>query len=654
MTEKLDEIVLPIHSLVHGDRCCNDDSHRALIESYYRDIENAVLYSDGFLPRNNPAVHKPYWSHSISQLKQKSIDCCHFWRSSGCPKSGPIFHCKKVCTSNYKRAVRNAERDHDTNINTELHENLTSLDSDSFWKVWRNQNKQVDSPVTRVDGETSEGGIAGAFRNHFRRVYSNHSTPAHESLKSEFHDQFAAYYGSHVHDSISPFYLSWSDMTEVLGKLKTGKSSAGSIRPERVLHGSVKLALHLHLLFNSMIQHGIVVGDFLKGTITPIIKDSEGDVSDSSNYRGITLGGLFSKLFESAIDLKISPYLGSDYLQFGFKKRTSTSHALFTLKSTVDYFNMRGSDVFVGFLDCTKAFDRISHYGLFIKLMERRIPLCLLLIIIFWHINMSCRVKWGEALSEEFNVPLGTKQGGISSPKFFSVYIDDIVKILRNSGVGCHLIDTFVGCLLFADDLALLAPTRSALQNMINLCSAYCDKFCLQFNTKKSKVMIFGKSFNAQCVPLNICGYPVDFTNEWKYLGTTLVSGKVLSHTARPDLSSFFRATNAVLNVLSGAHEQILLTLLYANCVPILTYACSVKNYSASDMSDCNLAINNALRKVFGFTEWESIRILREIFGFKSIYFIFKKVQDRFLVSCHHHQNPIISFIASIIYAYQQ
>ena len=155
-----------------------------------------------------------------------------------------------------------------------------------------------------------------------------------------------------------------------MGKLKPGKSSSGPVKPEHIFHGSDKLVLHLHLLFNAMIQHGIVVDDFLKGTITPIVKDSEGDVSDCTNYRGITLGGLFSKLFEFGIDLKVSPYLKSDSLQFGFKKRTSTSHALFTLKSTIDYFNSHGSDVFVVFLDCTKAFDRISHYGLFNKLME--------------------------------------------------------------------------------------------------------------------------------------------------------------------------------------------------------------------------------------------------------------------------------------------
>ena len=68
------------------------------------------------------------------------------------------------------------------------------------------------------------------------------------------------------------------------------------------------------ILFNSMIQHGIVVEDFLNGTITPIIKDAQGDTSDSNNYRGITLGGLFSKLFEIAIDNKLTPYLKIDPL----------------------------------------------------------------------------------------------------------------------------------------------------------------------------------------------------------------------------------------------------------------------------------------------------------------------------------------------------
>ena len=286
------------------------------------------------------------------------------------------------------------------------------------------------------------------------------------------------------------------------------------------------------------------------------------------------------------------PYLGTDFLQFGFKRQTSTSHALFTLKSTIEYFNNRGSDAFLAFLDCTKAFDRISHYGLFLKLMERNVPLCLLLIVIFWHLGMTCRVKWGNVYSNDFDVPLGTKQGGISSPGFFSVYVDDLVKILRNSGVGCHMIRVFVGCILFADDLALLAPSRYALQKMIDLCQVYCDKYCLQFNAAKSKAMIIGRSFGKFSSVITISGQPIEWVSEWKYLGTTISAGKHFSFSARPDLTNFFRAANSVIHALTDAHEHTLLTLLYTNCVPILTYACSIKEYSASEMSDCNVAMN--------------------------------------------------------------
>ena len=166
---------------------------------------------------------------------------------------------------------------------------------------------------------------------------------------------------------------------------------------------------------------------------------------------------------------------------------------------------------------------------------------------------------------------------------------------------------------------------------------------------EKIKSSDFGKSHKEPIVPLTVAGSEIQFVKEWKYLGTTLVAGKCFSFTARPDISSFFRATNAVINVLTGAQHHTLLTLLFTNCVPILTYACSVKDYSSADMSDCNVAMNSALRRAFGFTDWRSIRTLRENFGFKSLYVIFKNAQKRFAKACRHHHNPVITFIASLI-----
>ena len=137
--------------------------------------------------------------------------------------------------------------------------------------------------------------------------------------------------------------------------------------------------------------------------------------------------------------------------------------------------------------------------------------------------------------------------------------------------------------------------------------------------------MIFGRCHRESLIPICIEDAPLEYVHEWKYLGITLVSGRNISFSARSDLSSFFPATNSIITALPNASEHVIVQLLYSNCVPIISYASEVKQYSASEMTSCNTAINNALRRVFGFSDWRSVRVLREIFGFKSIYEIFKK-----------------------------
>ena len=121
-------------------------------------------------------------------------------------------------------------------------------------------------------------------------------------------------------------------------------------------------------LFNIMSVHGFVPDSFGVGTIVPIIKNRLSDVTDSSNYRGITLSPLISKLFEHCILDKYNSYMASSDLQFGFKKNLGCNHAVFALRQCVEYFVTCGSSVYMAALDATKAFDRINHIKLFHRL----------------------------------------------------------------------------------------------------------------------------------------------------------------------------------------------------------------------------------------------------------------------------------------------
>ena len=169
-----------------------------------------------------------------------------------------------------------------------------------------------------------------------------------------------------------------------------------------------------------MLTHGYVCHDFLNGVVVPIVKDESGDVSSVNNYRPLTLSSTPCQLFERCLFNKFSSFLVTDDRQFGFKKDHSTSHAMYCLKKCVDYFVENGSRVFVSFMDCSKAFDRVNHGVLFNKLIARGLPLCFVQIIVYWYSNLSSKCRWGDIMGDSFLVPSGVRQGGILSPYLFS------------------------------------------------------------------------------------------------------------------------------------------------------------------------------------------------------------------------------------------
>ena len=61
----------------------------------------------------------------------------------------------------------------------------------------------------------------------------------------------------------------------------------------------------------------------------PLVKDRNGPADKVSNYRGITLSPVISKIFEVCLSEKFSHFLSSHRLQFGFKKGSGCSSAIF-------------------------------------------------------------------------------------------------------------------------------------------------------------------------------------------------------------------------------------------------------------------------------------------------------------------------------------
>ena len=66
-------------------------------------------------------------------------------------------------------------------------------------------------------------------------------------------------------------------------------------------------------------------------------------------------------------------------------------------------------------------------------------------------------------------------------------------------------------------------------------------------------------------------------------------------------------------------------------------------------MSDCNTALNDAIRKIFTFQRWESVRSLREGFGYPALSEMFDKARRKFTLSLSNHGNKTISRLHAFV-----
>ena len=59
-----------------------------------------------------------------------------------------------------------------------------------------------------------------------------------------------------------------------------------------------RISVHLALLFSSMLTHRYLPDAFMTTSITPILKNKNGDTSAKNNYRPIAIVTAMSKIFE--------------------------------------------------------------------------------------------------------------------------------------------------------------------------------------------------------------------------------------------------------------------------------------------------------------------------------------------------------------------
>ncbi len=66
-------------------------------------------------------------------------------------------------------------------------------------------------------------------------------------------------------------------------------------------------------------------------------------------------------------------------------------------------------------------------------------------------------------LTDWFPVTLGLKQGCTISQTLFNLYINGLVRVIKESGIGINVGGEIIALLLYADDIVLLAESQQEL-----------------------------------------------------------------------------------------------------------------------------------------------------------------------------------------------
>ena len=296
-----------------------------------------------------------------------------------------------------------------------------------------------------------------------------------------------------VHNPMSPVIITQEDVFKILRSLNSNKAAGpDNLHPRLLIESAAHISLPLSRIFNMSLAKKSVPNDWRTANIIPIFK--KGDKDNPGNYRPISLTSAICKIMEGIINHALINYLEENTLisdrQHGFRRgRSIDTNFIQSYDHATKILDM-GKPVDIILLDQAKAFDKVEHSYLLLKLKAYQVHEDVIDWIGAFLTGRSQRVmiytdNGDPVFSSTSPVISGVPQGTILGPTLFSIYINDCTTYL------CNLLT------LYADDCKLIGPAeteeeRACIQLDLDRLSSWSSTWALQFNATKCKVLHLG------------------------------------------------------------------------------------------------------------------------------------------------------------------
>jgi hypothetical protein len=251
-------------------------------------------------------------------------------------------------------------------------------------------------------------------------------------------------------------------------------------------------------------------------------------------YRPITVSTVLYRMFTKILAARISGWIEKEEIlgemQNGFRKGRRGEDNLFILTSAIEIARGQHKGLITCFLDCSKAYDRISRALLWETLGKLGMDDRWIQLLKTLYTDNTVVVKFGDISSSRIETQIGLRQGCPLSPILFALFIADLERRLMGTGFGFEVtVGTTDGtethripAILYADDLCLIGHSYEEMSALLQVTTDIGNEKDLLFNPEKSAVVIFNAEGLGEPREMRIQNKHIDFQEQYKYLGITL------------------------------------------------------------------------------------------------------------------------------------
>ena len=312
--------------------------------------------------------------------------------------------------------------------------------------------------------------------------------------------------------------------------MKTGKA----IGPDEIAIEMIKALDHFGIqkvteLANTIYNSGKIPSDLTKSIFIALPKKS--GAIECELHRTISLMSHVTKTILHVLIRRlrksISPQISRT--QCGYVKDKGTRNATFMLRLLIEKAIDKHQDLYLCFIDYSKAFDKVQHENLMQMLKELNIDGKDLRLVrnLYW--EQSAAVKIENELGEWKQIRRGVRQGCVMSPDLFNLYSENILRKLEDN-IGVNINDMILHDLRYADDTVLIATSEEDLQKLLDIVVKESEKQGLSLNTKKTFSMVTTSKSTVPVCELKIKDCQIKQVDKFCYLGSYITSNGRSKH----------------------------------------------------------------------------------------------------------------------------